>query len=377
MADLSVDVTLSYPGFTLAVKHAFSGRGITALFGPSGCGKSTLLRVIAGFEPRARGRIRFGEAEWLEARRSLAPHRRGVGVVFQDARLFPHLKVRGNLDYAHRRAASVPARYSFDDVVAVLDLAPLLERGTARLSGGERQRVAIARALLARPQLLLMDEPLAALDTRRKAAILPNIARLPEEFGLPVIYVTHALEEVTQLCNRIVALDGGRVVAAGGVAETLERLDLTALQGRFEAGVMLTGRVVAHDRTQQMTRVDLGGAQFELPGLAGEPGAVLRMRVRARDVSLALRRPEGVSIRNMLDARILAIAPEPETPFVEILMDIGGQHLRARITRASVRDLGLGEGQSIIALVKSVAFDRQALPRGAARAPESAPESTS
>lgn len=363
MTDLSLDVRLSYPDFTLQVAQDVPGHGITALFGPSGCGKSTLLRIIAGFERAATGRVAYGPEVWQGPRSVLPPHRRGVGFVFQDARLFAHLTARGNLDYAQKRAADLPARYSFDDVVEMLDLAPLFDRRAAQLSGGERQRVAIGRAILARPRLMLMDEPLAALDTRRKGEILPVIARLPKAFGIPVIYVTHALEEVTQLCDRIVALSAGRVVATGGVAEVLERLDLSDVQGRFEAGTVLTGRIAAQDTGLHLTRIDLGGTHIEVPRIGLEPGAPVRLRVRARDVSLALTRPEGMSIRNMLDARILHIAPEPASAFAEILLDIGGQHLRARITRAAVADLRLTPGQSVTALLKAVSFDRQALPR--------------
>ncbi|WP_397542147.1 molybdenum ABC transporter ATP-binding protein [Roseovarius salis] len=363
MQELSIAARLRYPGFTLDVTHSFGGEGITALFGPSGCGKTTLLRIIAGFEREARGRVAFAGDVWMDGSTFVPPHRRGVGYVFQDARLFPHLTVRGNLAYAHRRAAPAPARYSFDDVVDALDLGALLGRRPGGLSGGERQRVAIGRTLLARPRLLLMDEPLAALDTRRKAEILPYIARLPDAFGVPVIHVTHALEEVTQLCDRIVALAQGRVVASGDVAETLERLDVSGLQGRFEAGVLLRGRVVSQDPELHLTRVDLGGATLEVPGVVLTAGAPLRLRVRARDVSLALRRPRGVSIRNMLDARILSVAPEPDTAFAEVLMDVAGQHLRARVTRAAVQELGLSADRDVVALVKSVAFDRQALPR--------------
>jgi molybdate transport system ATP-binding protein len=360
---LSVDIRVSFPEFALDVAQEFAGDGITAVFGPSGCGKSTLLRSIAGFEPRAEGRVVFGGDVWMAGRHRVPPHRRGVGYVFQDARLFPHLTARGNLDYAERRAPGAASGYSFGDVVEVLDLAPLFDRRATQLSGGERQRVAIGRTLLARPRLLLMDEPLAALDTRRKGEILPYIARLRSAFGLPILYVTHALEEVTQLCDRIVALAGGRVVATGGVAEVLERLDLGDVQGRFEAGAVLTGRIVAQDRTLFMSRVDLGGAMIEVPRIGLEPGAEVRLRVRARDVSLGLVRPEGLSIRNMPGARVLRISPEPGRAFVEVLLDLAGQHLRARITRAALADLALAEGQEVVALIKAVSFDRQALPR--------------
>lgn len=363
MANLHTDVCVRYPDFTLKVAHVFPAKGITALFGPSGCGKSTLLRAISGFERGASGRISYGDEVWLGPSAFVQPYRRGVGYVFQDARLFPHLTARGNLDYAHKRAKGLPTRYSFDDVVDVLDLAPLFNRRASQLSGGEQQRVAIGRTLLARPRLLLMDEPLAALDTRRKGEILPYLNRLPDAFGVPVIYVTHALEEVTQLCDRIVALAEGRVVASGGVAETLGRLDLADVQGRFEAGTMLTGRIAGQDKALHLSRIDLGAAQIEVPQIGLALGHTVRLRVRARDVSLALSRTVGLSIRNQLDARVLRIDPEPASAFAEVLLDVGGQQLRARVTRAAVADLDLSAGQSVIALLKAVSFDRQALPR--------------
>ena len=363
MTGLSVDVRMDYPGFALEVATEFPARGITALFGPSGCGKTTLLRIIAGFEPGASGRVSFDGEVWAGPGRATPPHRRGVGMVFQDARLFPHLSVRGNLDYALARAPREPARYGRDEVVDVLDLGPLLGRRVAQLSGGERQRVAIGRTLLTRPRLLLMDEPLAALDTRRKGEILPYIAPLEAAFGLPILYVTHAVEEVTQLCSRIVALSEGRVAATGAVAEVLERLDLAELQGRFEAGAVLSGRIIGRDPELHLSRIDLGGAVLEMPEISAAPGSEVRLRVRARDVSLARGRPEGLSIRNRLDAAVLAITEEAAGAFAEVLLEVGSQHLRARVTRAAIRDLGLAAGDRVTALVKSVAFDRQALPR--------------
>ncbi|WP_297771541.1 molybdenum ABC transporter ATP-binding protein [uncultured Roseovarius sp.] len=364
MTGLAVDIRVEFPGFTLAVAHRFEGQGLTALFGPSGCGKSTLLRVIAGFEKRARGDLSFGGEVWLRGRRSVAPHQRGVGYVFQDTRLFPHLTVQGNLDYAHRRARHLPARYAFDDVADALDLGPLFERDAATLSGGERQRVAMGRALLARPRLLLMDEPLAALDTRRKAEILPYIGRLSAAFAVPVIYVTHALEEVTQLADRIVALEAGAVAAAGGVAETLERLDLAGVQGRFEAGAVLAGRVATQDEAMHLTRIDLGsGLALDVPEVRLNIGEPVRLRVRARDVALARERPVGISIRNMLEARVLRVEVEENTAYAEVLLALGEQHLRARVTRAALRDLDVQPGQTLVALIKAAAFDRQALPR--------------
>lgn len=369
---LDVTLRLDIGGFGLDVAHEFHLQGITALFGPSGSGKSTLLRAIAGLERSATGRVALGGETWLDSATGVcvAPHLRGVGYVFQDARLFGHLSVRGNLRFAEKRARGPgPA---FDDVTEALGIEPLLDRRTGALSGGERQRVAIARTLLSRPRLLMLDEPLAALDLRRKAAILPYIAALPDRFGIPTIYVTHALDEVTQLAGRIVALRDGRVVAHGGVGEVLERLDIEPLAGRFEAGVALDVVVTGQDAAFHLTVLEHHGQRLIMPGLDLPVGAHVRLRIRARDVSLALGRPEGISIRNMLDGTVSAIAAEPDTAFAEVLVDIGGAQIRARLTRLAVADLGLAAGARVVALVKSVAFDRRAIAPVRAAAPAQA-----
>lgn len=366
MTELRVDLQLDFPAFSLALAHDFPLSGITALFGPSGCGKSTVLRVIAGLERGADGRVAFGSETWQAERLFVRPHLRGVGYVFQDTRLFPHLSVEGNLRYAERRSSRGDGRIRWPDVIGALDIGPLLARRPASLSGGERQRVAIGRTLLTRPRLLLMDEPLAALDRGRKADLYPHIGNLPEIFGLSVIYVTHSIGEVTLLANRIVALADGRLLAAGGVAETLEKLDLTAASGRFEAGAVVEGRVTGIDRRFLLTEIAVAGQTIRMPGTAQPVGETLRLRVRARDVALAVIRPEGLSIRNILSGHVAEIVVEADTAFAEVLVDIGeGQRLRSRITRAAVSDLSLAEGSPVFALVKSIAFDRRALPRAA------------
>lgn len=353
---LSLDLRARLGAFTLELAHDFAPTGITALFGPSGAGKTSLLRIIAGFE-RAEGRISYRGARWLEDGRATPPHRRSIGYVFQEARLFGHMTVAGNLRFAARRA-----RADLAPTVAALDLEPLLARRPATLSGGERQRVAIGRALLTRPKLMLMDEPMAALDLRRKAALIPAIAALPREFGVKVIYVAHALEEVTQLADRMVVLDQGRLRAHGPTDEVLARLDLAAQTGRFEAGALVSARVLSHDPHWKMTRLALCGATLSTPMLAAEPGETVRLRIRARDVSLALRRPEGTSIRNALPGVVTEISAEPDSPYAETRIDLGGQVLRARITRQSVAELGLDAGVRVVALVKGATFDRRALP---------------
>lgn len=359
MGMLSLDLQLNFPGFELRAQHEGVIDGITALFGPSGSGKSTLLRCIAGLEPAVTGRLGFDNDVWLGSpnERCVPAHERGVGFVFQDARLFPHLSVQGNLRYADRRSSHVTTRpIVFDDVVQALDLAGLLGRRPVSLSGGERQRVAIGRALLTRPRLLLMDEPMSALDAARKAEILPYLERLPARFGVPALYVTHDIDEVARLATRIMLLSQGRIIAAGPIQEILERADLQHVTGRFEAGVLLTTRVLRHDAAYHLTYLDLHGQCIVVPQASAEVGSDMRVRIRSRDVALALRRPEGSSIRNVLAGRLVEIASDPATPYAETLVDIGGARLRARVTRHAVAELGLVEGAPVFALVKSIAL---------------------
>ena len=356
---LSVDIKLALEGFRLEVAQEFELGGITALFGASGAGKSLLLRVIAGLERGATGRVSFDGEPW-QGTGFVPTAKRGVGFVFQDARLFDHLDVAGNLRFAAKRSGSG----AFDSVVKTLDLQPLLGRRAAALSGGEKQRVAIGRTLLTAPRLLLMDEPLAALDHARKTQLLPYIARLPEAFGLPVIYVTHSVEEVTRLADRMVVLASGKVLAAAGVTDTLARLDIAEASGKFEAGSVVRAVVTRQDAPFRLTELEVAGQPLSMPASAIEVGAKLRLRIRARDVAIAVGRPVGLSIRNVLRGQIVEIMQEADTAFAELLLDIGGgQRLRARITRASVAELGLANGDSVYALVKSVSFDRRALPK--------------
>jgi len=357
---LTVDIKLTLNGFSLEVAHAFELNGITALFGASGAGKSLLLRVISGLETGAKGRVFYREQAWQGEGRFVPTAKRGAGYVFQDSRLFDHLDVAGNLRFAAKRSGAD----SFDAVIKTLDLQPLLGRRVAALSGGEKQRVAIGRTLLTKPRLLLMDEPLAALDHARKTRLLPYIARLPEAFDLPIIYVTHSVEEVTRLADRMVVLAEGRVLAQGGVADTLARLDISEASGKFEAGSVVRAVVTGQNERFLLTEMEVAGQPLSMPASAVESGTELRLRIRARDVALALARPEGVSIRNILRGEILEIVQETETAFAEILLDIGeGQRVRSRITRASVEALGIEHGQTVFALVKSVSFDRRALPK--------------
>jgi len=347
--------------FRLKVAFEAPLQGVTALFGPSGCGKTTTLRCIAGLS-RLPGRLALGDTLWQESDRGVfqKPHKRPIGYVFQEASLFPHLSVSGNLLYGAKRAKG-EAVLTFDEVVALLGLAPLLTRAPRRLSGGERQRVALGRALLSQPRLLLLDEPLSGLDRAAKDEILPYFEALHERLAIPMLYVSHDIAEVARLADHMVLMNAGEVHASGTVAEVLERIDLGPETGRFEAGVLLTGRVTGHDLAYRLTRLDLAGQALTIPYNALPPGQEVRLRVRARDVSLATERPKGISIRNILEGRIERIAAEPDTAYAETLIAIGGRvRLRARVTREAIAELGLAPGRPVFALVKSISFDRRA-----------------
>lgn len=351
-------------GFTLDVAFSAPMHGITALFGPSGSGKTTVLRAVAGLN-RLSGRLRVDGELWQDSAAGafLKPHRRAIGYVFQEASLFGHLSVRRNLLYGFRRAmrAGAGRGLGFDDVVALLGLAPLLDRAPVTLSGGERQRVGVGRALLAQPRLLLMDEPLSGLDRAAKEGILPYFATLRDELTIPILYVSHDLAEVAWLADRMVVLGDGRRVAEGPTATVLERLDLRPATGRFEAGVVLAARILDHEPEFHLTRIACEGAVFTIPLVDAAPGQVLRVRVRARDVALALHRPEGTSFRNIVPGTVVEILEEPDSAFAETLVDIGGARLRARVTRKAVAELGLTVGTPVHALVKTVSFEGRTL----------------
>lgn len=363
---LTLQVAIDFPAFRLRVDERVRLSGVTALFGPSGSGKSTLLRAIAGFERPGGGRIDLAGAVWFDAGRGIdvAAYRRPVGYMFQDARLFPHLSVAGNLRFADRRGRGAGAGYTYDDVVAATEIGGLLGRGVDGLSGGERQRVALARTLLIRPRLLLLDEPLAAIDRGRKADLLPYLEQLPERFGIPALYVSHDIDEVAQLADRILVLDHGRVIHHDAAAAVFDRLDLQPLAGRFEAGSVLEGHLVRQDARLHLGYVDVGGVELSVPlDQPAEPGHRVRLRIRARDVALATEPPHGISIRNVLPAVLGALDDQPGTAYVEasaVLSRGSGApvRIRARVTRAAVEALGLQVGMPVYVLVKSVSLAR-------------------
>jgi len=359
--ELDLRIRIDRPSFDLDVSERLELSGVTAVFGPSGSGKSTLLRAIAGFEKPAPGRIAAGDGVWFDSEKGIdvAPHRRPVGFMFQDARLFAHLDVARNLAYGERRRRGRLEGFDRADVISALDLGPLLARAIDSLSGGERQRVALGRTLLVHPELLLLDEPLSALDRERKADILPYLEAVTERFRIPTFYVSHDIDEVAQLADRVLVLVDGRVSIHGPTAAIVERLDLQPITGRFEAGVLLEGRVVRHDVRLHLTHLDVHGDALTMPMIERiPPGGTIRFRIRARDVALATRRPEGLSIRNVLPGTLTDLVVDPETGIAHALVQLQADRIRARLTQAAVEDLGLETGMSVFALVKSVSFER-------------------
>lgn len=349
---------LAYPGFVLDVDLRLPGRGVTALFGPSGSGKSTCLRCFAGLEKAPQAHLRVDGETWQDSAsgRFLAPHKRAIGYVFQDANLFEHLNVRRNLRYGMRRVPAREHRVALEQACELLGIGALLERMPGHLSGGERQRVGIARALLTSPRLLLLDEPLAALDLRRKAEILPYLERLHDELDIPIVYVSHSPDEVARLADHLVLLEQGRVLASGAVGETLARTDLpTALLE--DAGVVIEGRVLGHDSHYGLLDLGLPGGteRMRLAHAAVPVGQALRIKVQARDVSLALERPAPSSILNRLPARVVQIAATDNPAHLLVRLEVSGNPLLARITRFSADQLRLSEGQVLWAQIKSVA----------------------
>ena len=349
---------LSRAGFVLDVDLALPSRGVSALFGPSGCGKTTVLRALAGLLPAA-GRIVLDGRVWQDdASGSFVPtHRRELGYVIQEAALFPHLDVRRNLDYGRRRIAPQRQRIALDQAIELLGIGALMARQPDTLSGGERQRVAIARALATSPALLLMDEPLAALDAARKAEVLPYLKRLHRELSIPVVYVGHAMDEVAQLADHLVLMAQGRVLASGALADMLSRLDLPTMRGE-EAGVVLDAVVAERDAAWQLVRLQLPGSDASLWARDGglPIGCAARVRVLARDVSLAAAPQPGSSIGNQLPAVVEAIADDEHPALALVRVRLGTLPLVARLTRRSAHALALQPGQPVWAQVKTVAL---------------------
>jgi molybdate transport system ATP-binding protein len=329
--------------------------GITGLFGPSGGGKTTLLRCIAGLEPEARGRLEIGGETWQDDARGIRvpTAQRAIGYVFQEGRLFPHLSVERNLLYGWRRNRSARPAVSRDQAIELLGLGALLQRKPQQLSGGEQQRVAIGRALLRAPRLILMDEPLANLDVVRKQEILPFLDRLHAALALPILYVSHSLDEITRLCDHLVVIDSGRIAAAGELNQVLTQVNVPVLRGD-EASSVLPGRVQDFEQRFELTRVAYSGGVIVAAGRHGPPGTPVRLRILARDVSLCRTRPLDSTILNILPATIDSV-DAADGAHATVRLRVGGDALLAQITRHSAETLGLAAGQSVYAQIKGVA----------------------
>lgn len=354
---LSVDIRHRFPGLDLTV--AFTApNGVTALFGRSGSGKTTVVNAVAGLLRPEEGRILTDDTVVLDTQRqvNLPPHRRRMGYVFQDARLFPHLTVAQNLRYG-RWFAPKSARDDFDMIVAMLGLAPLLARRPGGLSGGEKQRVALGRAILSNPRLLLMDEPLAALDEARKAEILPYLERLRDDLRLPILYVSHSMAEVARLATTVVLIDAGRVVATGPTSQVLSNPTTAPTLGLREAGAVIIARLVAQD-DDGLSRLESSAGPLWVPRVKAQIGTEIRIRILAQDVMLATERPKGISALNILSATITDIRMG-EGPGALVQLSAGQDLLLARVTRRSASALGLQVGKPVFAILKAVSVAQQ------------------
>jgi molybdate transport system ATP-binding protein len=365
---LAVSLSKRQGDFRLDVAFAAPTPGVTALFGRSGCGKTTVVDLIAGLRRADTGRIDIDGALLLDTARrlDLPAERRRVGYLFQDLRLFPHLNVRGNLDYGRRRAAREPQRIGFDDVVALLGLEALLGRRPAQLSGGEKQRVALGRALLAQPRLLLLDEPLAALDQARREEVLPYLERLRDQLSLPMLLVTHDFDEVLRLATHVVLMDGGRLLAAGPPAAISLAPELRAIVGPEAIGAVIEGRVDAIDGASGLARIGVGGDVLSIEAGALAVGQAVRLQLLARDLILATERPHGLSVRNALAGVVAAIEPDgPHAALVRV--DAGGTAIIVRVTAQAVRELALRAALPVWVLVKAVTLRSHVFQAAAAR----------
>jgi molybdate transport system ATP-binding protein len=359
---IDVDIEQQLGAFHLAVKFS-ADAPIVGLFGRSGSGKTSVVNAIAGIARPLRGLIRVNDTVLfaLAQRINLSPEKRRVGYVFQDALLFPHLDVESNLLYGQRLRSPKDRFIEEGRVIELLSLGGLLHRRPKTLSGGEKQRVAIGRALLAQPRILLMDEPLAALDIPRKAEVLDYIERLRDERDIPIVYVSHSVTEITRLADTVVVLSDGKCLAVGDVDDVMGRLDLKPATGRYEAGSVLDTRVTAHHAEDQLTTLAFDGGELIVPHIDAAIGERVRARIRARDVSLSLRKPAEISILNVLPARVAAVDEKETGPIVDLQLAVGNSTLVARVTRRSFQQLGIRTGQELYALVKAVSFDQRSV----------------
>jgi molybdate transport system ATP-binding protein len=358
---LELDIRFARGTFSLDARFSAHTPGVIALFGRSGCGKTTLVNLIAGLARADAGRIVMDGEVWFDSTRRIdvPAEARRIGYVFQDARLFPHYTVRGNLMYGAARGTGSAA---FDDVVELLGLAPLLQRRPAGLSGGEKQRVALGRALLSDPSLLLLDEPLASLDASRRDEVLPYLKRLRDHYAIPMVYVSHQLEEVLRLATELVVLDAGRVVAVGDIAAVSLQPALRNIVGSDAVGAVVEGNVVSIDPSQDLASIGIGtGGMLRVSARDLCAGQRVRLQLLARDLILALEEPRGISVRNHLRGTVRNITADGGADLVEV--DVAGAALLARITTAATRELQLAPAMPLWVLVKAVSVCPHAVPR--------------
>lgn len=352
MNQLTGKISYNVDGFKLQVEINISSSGVTALFGPSGCGKTSLLRVIAGLEKEATGTLSFGEETWLDSQLDTyrPSHERSIGMVFQKTTLFPHLTVEENLKFSFKRAKE--PKFKFDKVVELIGLKHLLDRGVQKLSGGEKQRVALGRAILSSPKLLLLDEPMAGLDSESKAELLPFLEKVARDLHLPIIYVSHSQMEVARLADHIILMEAGRIVGSGKLSQVLTDLE-QPLSRKSSAISVIEARVKAHDDKYSLTELEIEGSLMTVSKKEITVGSPVRIAINAKDVSLTLERSGSSSILNILKVSVLKIKELNESQ-VLVELDGGGFTILARITKKSKDRLNLSIGKSLFAQIKSV-----------------------
>lgn len=359
MLDIAIQKRLG--DFTVDVAFSAPMPGVTALLGRSGAGKTSIVRSLAGLVRPDRGHIRIGETVLFDSEKGIdvpAEHRR-VGYVFQDSRLFPHLKVEDNLRYGWHRVPTGDRPIKFDTVVSLLGIGALLDRRPHTLSGGEKQRVAIGRALLSQPRLLLMDEPLASLDGERKAEVLPYLERLRDEKSLAVVYVSHAHEEVERLARTLVVIEQGRVAASGPIEDLTSRLDVRGVSDRADAVSVIDTVVIGHNDSRRLTHLGFDGGELVVGRFEAAPGASVRVLIPVREVILATQKPDGISVQNVLPGTVEGVNLGSQGNAL-VQVRVGGVRLLARVTQDTVDRLQLTPGKTVFALVKAAGIERPA-----------------
>lgn len=353
---MSIDcqIKVDRNGFALDAQLSIANSGITGITGPSGSGKTTLLRAMAGLEPSSRGYLRVGDAIWQDGSHFTPAHQRKVGYVFQEASLFPHLSVQGNIDYGLGRIPENQRRVAVQRTIELLGIGPLLGRRPSQLSGGERQRVAIARALAVSPAILLMDEPLSALDRGRKKEFMPYLETLHEELDIPIIYVSHSVDELARLADQLILLENGQVTGSGAIADMLTRTDLPLAHGD-DASSLIHAKVAGHDNQFQLSYIDFAGGRFTVAKTDLPIDHAVRLKIAARDVSLTTAHQSGTSILNIFPATVEEITAEGESQIM-VRLDAQGTHLLSCITRKSAHLLELKKGKTVFAQIKTVAL---------------------